>query len=154
MRILLLAVGKPRNALLGALHDEYAGRIRRLGVAYESRHVPEVRAGSKFSDAHVQERESEAIASCLERDDALVVLDPAGEALTSEGLARRIDRLGGRRIVFAIGGPLGHHASLRDRARAVVALSRLTFPHEWVRPLVAEQVYRALTQIRGIPYHK
>lgn len=154
MKILLLSVGKPKDPVLVGLHDAYAARVRRLGVGFEARHVPEVRAGSKFSDDHVKERESAALLAAIERDDALVALDPGGEPLTSEALARRIERLGGRRIVFAIGGPLGHHPTLLGRAQAVVAFSRLTFPHEWVRPLVAEQIYRAVTRIRGVPYHK
>lgn len=154
MNVHLLSVGRPRNRQTAALHDRYADRIRRLGVDYGSRWVAEVKAGARYSDAHVREREATNLRRALGPGGVLVALDRAGRELDTRALANRIDRWATRRVTFAIGGPLGLDPAFRDSADWVWSLSRLTFPHELVRVLVAEQLYRALTILRGLPYHK
>lgn len=154
MKIRLLCVGRPRDARLTSLHDDYAERIRRFGVSWESRHVAEERAGGRFSDAHVREREGLRLQAAVEPGETTVALDPCGNELTSEDLASRLGRWATPRLVLLVGGPLGLDPGFRDRASSVWSLSRLTFPHELVRVLVAEQIYRALCIARGIPYHK
>jgi 23S rRNA (pseudouridine1915-N3)-methyltransferase len=154
VKIRVVCVGKPKDATWGALHDEYARRIGRLGVGYESSWVREVRAGGKFSDDHVREREAASLVESLAPKSTIVALDPAGELFTSEALADRLERWATHDATFVIGGPLGLHPSFLERADARWALSPLTFPHEAVRVLVAEQLYRALTILRRVPYHK
>lgn len=154
MKIRLLCVGRPRDARLVALHDEYAERIRRFGVGWEPRHVPEERPGGRFSDAHVREREARNLDAAIEPGETVVALDAAGKELTSEELATKLARWAAPRLALVVGGPLGLDPAWRDRAAAAWSLSRLTFPHELVRVLVAEQVYRALCITRGVPYHK
>jgi 23S rRNA (pseudouridine1915-N3)-methyltransferase len=155
MKLRLVCVGRPRDARLAALHDEYAARIRRFGVAWDARYVPEERAGGRFSDAHVRERESRHLDEALESGETVVALDAGGDELSSEQLASRLARWASPRAALVVGGPLGLDPAWRDRvAAATWSLSRLTFPHELVRVLVAEQVYRALCITRGIPYHK
>ncbi len=154
MRIVALSVGRPRDPRAIALHDDYAGRIRRLGVAYESRCVGEVRAGGRYSDAHVRDREAAALLDALEADGAVVALDPAGRLLTSEGLAERLERWATPRVTFVVGGPLGLGRAILGRADVAWSLTPLTLPHELARVLLAEQVYRALTILRRVPYHK
>jgi 23S rRNA (pseudouridine1915-N3)-methyltransferase len=154
LKIRLLSVGKPKDALLVRLHDRYAARLGRLGIAYGVEIVPEVRAGGRYSDDHVKAREAAALTARLEERETVVALDAAGEALSSERLAERLAVWATRRATFVVGGPLGLDAALLDRACARWSLSRLTLTHEWVRCLVAEQLYRAATLIRGLPYHK
>ncbi|HEX6850892.1 MAG TPA: 23S rRNA (pseudouridine(1915)-N(3))-methyltransferase RlmH [Candidatus Polarisedimenticolaceae bacterium] len=154
MRFRLLCVGRPRDARLAALHDDYAARIRKFGVTWDSRHVAEERPGGRFSDAHVREREARHLADAIDEAEAVVALDALGQELTSEELAVRLGRWAAPRAVFVVGGPLGLDPAWRGRATATWSLSRLTFPHELVRVIVAEQVYRALCITRGIPYHK
>lgn len=154
MKIRVVCVGKPKDATWGALHDEYARRIARLGVRYESDWVREVRAGGKFTDDHVREREAAALVETLAPKTTIVALDPGGELLTSEDLAVRLERWAAHDASFVIGGPLGLHPSFLARADTRWALSPLTFPHESVRVLLSEQIYRALTILRRIPYHK
>jgi len=137
-----------------ALHDEYAGRIRRLGVEYESSWVAEVRADGRYSDDHVRERESRALLEARDGKGALIALDLGGRSLSSEELARRLEGWAVPRAQLLVGGPLGHHSSLLRAAGHVWSLSPLTFPHELVRVILAEQLYRALTILRGLPYHK
>ncbi len=152
MRIGLLCVGAPRQRELAHLHDDYAERIRRLRVEYSAAHVPEVRPGS-YADDHVLEREARGLQKKIGAG-TLVALDRTGLALDSAGVAERLERWAAPRLTLVIGGPLGLHRSVSERADARWSLSPLTLPHELVRVIVAEQVYRALTILRRIPYHK
>ncbi|MDX1388524.1 MAG: 23S rRNA (pseudouridine(1915)-N(3))-methyltransferase RlmH [Acidobacteriota bacterium] len=154
MKIRVVSVGKPKDPRWSAIHDDYAKRIARIGVAYDTKWVREVKADGAFSDDHVREREAVSLAEALEPKSTVVTLDTSGELLDSEGLASRLERWAARHASFVIGGPLGLHRSLVGRADARWALSPLTFPHEMVRAVLAEQLYRALTILRGIPYHK
>lgn len=154
MRIRCLVVGRPRDSATAALHDRYATRLRRLGVEYEPAWVPEVRPGAQFSDRHVREREARLLDERLAERGALVALDGRGQAVTSEQLARRLGGFGRRETTFVVGGPLGLDRAILDRADWVWSLSPLTFPHELVRVIVVEQLYRAMTLLRGLPYHK
>jgi 23S rRNA (pseudouridine1915-N3)-methyltransferase len=154
LRIEILSVGKPKNRHLVALHDDYAARMERLGVRYRSRFVPEVRPTGRFTDEHIREREARGLLEALEKDGNVVALDPSGRSLTSEAVARHLLRWTRTRVTFVIGGPLGLHRSLLDRADWEWSLSSLTLPHEMARALLAEQLYRAVTIVRRVPYHK
>ena len=93
----------------------------------------------------------------LPPDAALVALDERGELVTSDELARGLlaveeQRGGGRPVVFAIGGADGHSAALRARATRLIAFGKITIAHRLVRVLLAEQIYRAFTILRGEPY--
>jgi 23S rRNA (pseudouridine1915-N3)-methyltransferase len=150
----LLTVGRPRDPSAVLLHDDYATRLTRLGVHYRSDSVPGEREGSRFSDAHVREREARALLASLDRKEMLIALDPSGTEWSSEELADRVESWGTPAGCLAVGGPLGLHPDLLGRAAVRWSLSRLTFPHELVRVLVAEQLYRAVSIQRGLPYHR
>jgi 23S rRNA (pseudouridine1915-N3)-methyltransferase len=154
MKIRLLSVGKPRDASLIRLHDDYADRLKRLGVRYGAEWVADVKSGGRYSDEHVREREAGLLLDRLDSGGTVVALHAAGELLTSEQLGARIERWSTPRLTLVLGGPLGHHPRLLERADQAWSLSPLTFPHELVRVLVAEQLYRAVTLLRRLPYHK
>ncbi len=154
MKFLLLSVGKPRDPAATALHDLYADRIRSFGVGYESRFVPEVRAGGRYTDDHVREREGDALLAKWPKAGTVIALDRGGSLLDSDALALSLPRWCAPDATFVIGGPLGLHRSVLDAAQRTWSLSPLTCPHEIARALVAEQLYRAITIIRHVPYHK
>jgi len=157
MKFRLLSVGKPRAKDAIVLHDDYAGRLLKLGVIYETSHVPEVRAGGRFSDEHVKEREARSLLAQIDRlrsKGALIALHERGELFTSRQLAGALEGWSMPEATFVIGGPLGLHDRLLERCDRRWSLSPLTLPHELARVLVAEQLYRATTILRGIPYHK
>ena len=154
MKVLVLAVGRPDRGPLGGLFDDYAGRIRKLGVAFESRFVKDVRSGGRFSDAHVIEREAGALREALPSRCHVIGLSPDGRTLTTDGFARRLEGWSNPLAAFVLGGPLGLDPAFRERADLCISLSALTLPHELARVLVAEQIYRAVTILRGVPYHK
>lgn len=153
MRIRLLSVGKPSDRALQSLHERYAERIRKFGVDYVATWVPKTEPGGRFSDDHVREREAQALLQALGPRGTVIAMDPSGRLWTSVQVAERLERWVSP-VTFLVGGPLGHHPSVMARAQDAWSLSPLTFPHELVRLLLAEQIYRALTLLRRVPYHK
>ena len=121
---------------------------------YESTWVPEVQPGGKYSDDHVREREAEQLRKRLDHRGNVIALDRRGTTLDSEGLSRRLLGWASPQGTLLLGGPLGLHRTLLDEVDERWSLSALTLPHELARVVAAEQIYRALTLIRGVPYHK
>jgi 23S rRNA (pseudouridine1915-N3)-methyltransferase len=154
LRILVLSVGRPDRSPFGAIFEDYAARIRRFGVAFEARFVPEVEPGGRYADGHVREREARSLASALPKRARVVALDPTGAALTSEAFAKHLEAWSSPVSAFVLGGPLGLDPAFRASADTALALSAMTLPHDLARVLAVEQIYRALTILRGVPYHK
>jgi 23S rRNA (pseudouridine1915-N3)-methyltransferase len=156
LKIRLLTVGKPKGREISALHDHYAARIEQLGIRYEAASIGEVKTGGRFSDRHVMEREARLLHDFLESKEKsnVIALDRKGELFGSEELARRLGRWATPRATFVIGGPIGLHDDFLAAADYRWSLSPLTFPHELMRLLLAEQLYRAISIMRGTPYHK
>ena len=154
MKIHLLSVGKPRESEAVALHDRYRERIERFGVRYEASWVPDVRPGGRFSVEHSLKREAERLLERVEPRGTLVAVDPGGRMFGSDELASRLERWATPTAWLVVGGPSGLHANVLERADQRWSLSRLTFPHELARVIVAEQIYRALTILRRVPYHR
>ncbi|MDE5750353.1 MAG: 23S rRNA (pseudouridine(1915)-N(3))-methyltransferase RlmH, partial [Duncaniella sp.] len=101
-------------------------------------------------------REGQAILAALQPSDMVVLLDERGRQLTSREFAGEIERgmnAGLKRMVFIVGGPYGFSPEVYARAAKQLSLSRMTFTHEMVRLFFAEQLYRAMTIMRGEPYH-
>ena len=154
MKARLICVGKPKSPHTNALFDDYATRIGKLGLPFTSHWVAEQRSGGSYSDEHVRERESGRLIELLERGERLIALDRRGESLDSEQIAVVLERWVRPRAAWVLGGPLGHHDDLLSRADTVLSLGKITLPHELARVVAAEQIYRAMTIIRRVPYHK
>lgn len=155
MKIVLIAVGKTDMRWLADGIAEYTGRISHF-APFEMVVVNDIR-NTRNIDAKVQkELEGEAIMRHLMPGDDVVLLDDKGSEMTSEGLAAWLEKrmaASPRRLVFVIGGPYGFSDKVYSAASAKVSLSRLTFPHQMVRIVFVEQLYRAFTILKGIPYH-
>jgi 23S rRNA (pseudouridine1915-N3)-methyltransferase len=154
VRVLVIAVGRPDRARFGPIFDDYADRVRRFGVAFDAGWVPEVRVSGRFSDAHVREREARTLREVLPERRHLIALSPDGRSSPTDVFTRRLERWSQPLAVFVIGGPLGLDPAFREEADAVLSLSPMTLPHELARVVLAEQIYRAITILRGVPYHK
>ena len=158
MRLSLLAVGRLKSGPERELVERYRQRVegmgRALGLAgFDIVELPESRTRRE------DDRRSEEATALLERagSSVLIVFDERGKTPSSEAFAEKIRqwRDGGRTgLACVIGGPDGLDPKLRQRADLVVSFGALTMPHQIVRALVAEQVYRALTIIAGHPYHR
>lgn len=153
MKITILAVGKTSTPYIRQALDDYLRRIARY-LPVEMRELPDARRSA--SEQQQKQREGEAILAAISPADRLVLLDERGDQLTSRQFAAEIDhRLssGLKRLVFVIGGPYGFSKDVYNRADSLLSLSRMTFSHEMVRLFFAEQTYRAMTILRGEPYH-
>ena len=159
MRITLFAVGRLKAGPEKELAGRYLERFSKAGPAcgLELKRVVEV-AASRAGSAETRKREEAAeLEKAMPEGAILVLLDERGKALDSESLAARIGewRDGGKRdLMLAIGGADGLDPALHERADLVLNLGKLTWPHQIVRILIAEQLYRAVTILTGHPYHR
>lgn len=153
MQLRVVWVGKTRNAHLRSLCDDYLERMRHLVPC----RVVEVRDVAQGRGLDLRAREGAKIARVLPDGARIVTLDADGKELSSDGFARWLadeQNRGTREIAFVLGGPEGLHEAIRGRADWRFSLGRLTWTHEIARVLLLEQIYRAFTILRGIPYHK
>lgn len=153
MKLIIAAVGKPRNAELAAAIEHYEGRAAKYWPL-DVREVREENARGTRVDV-VQAKEAERLVSRVE-DATVVACDERGVTMTSTKFAAFLQdaRERARDLAFVIGGAYGLADSLRDRAQTRLALAPWTLPHELARLVLAEQLYRAGTIVRGEPYHK
>jgi len=155
VKVLVVAVGKVRGVLAPAVQDyeERAGRYWKLEVV-------EVGAGAgrgQAPAARVREGEAERILARIPAELEIVALTRVGKTMGSRELAGYLEGHAVRSsagVAFVIGGAFGLGASVLEKARRKLSLSTFTFPHEMARLLLAEQLYRAGTLVRGEPYHK
>jgi 23S rRNA (pseudouridine1915-N3)-methyltransferase len=154
MRFVVAVVGRPRDADLAAAIRKYETRASRYWPL-EVREVREESARAAPLDA-VREREGDRLVALVPEGARLVACDETGDALTSLQFARWLGeaRERARDVAFVIGGAFGLPAALRERAERRLALAAWTLPHELARLVLAEQLYRAGTIVRGEPYHK
>lgn len=118
--------------------------------------IPTPKNAGMLSEMDLKKKEGETILSFLQADDYLVLLDERGKQLNSEGLAGLLSNRANestRKLVFLIGGAYGVSGEVKKRANFTWSLSPLVFPHQLVRLILAEQVYRACTIIRNEKYH-
>ena len=159
MMITLVTVGKIKEKFFEDAIKEYSKRLSRyckleiLQVADEK--TPE--GASEAVELQIKEKEGQRILSLI-RDDAYVIaLAIEGKMLDSEELAERIEKLGVSgisQIVFVIGGSLGLSAQVMKRADYALSFSRMTFPHQLMRVVLLEQIYRGYRIMNHQPYHK
>ncbi len=154
MKVLLVAVGKPRNAGVAAATQDYEERAARYWPL-ERIEVREEPAKSATADL-VREREGERLAARIPAGAVLVCCDPGGKRMDSAAFSGWLQgqRESGRDVAFVIGGAYGLSAALLKRAAVRLELAPWTLPHELARLVLAEQLYRAGTIVRREPYHK
>ncbi|WP_166245869.1 23S rRNA (pseudouridine(1915)-N(3))-methyltransferase RlmH [Paenibacillus turpanensis] len=159
MHIQMVTVGKLKEKYLVQGINEY---LKRLGP-YAKVTITELadeKAPEAMSDAEgeqVKQREGERILAAIKPDAHVIALSLTGEMWSSEELASKIDRLGTygtSHIVFVIGGSLGLSDAVLRRAQSQLCFGRMTLPHQLMRLVLVEQVYRAFRINRGEPYHK
>jgi len=155
MKIVLIAVGKTSTEYIAGGVAEYFRRLCRY-VQAEMSVIPDIKGAKALSEDAQKQREGQAILASLQPGDVVTLLDERGKELNSREFAASVERRmvqGVKRLVFVIGGPYGFARDVYSRADALLSLSRMTFTHEMVRLFFAEQLYRAMTIIKGEPYH-
>lgn len=159
MQIRIVCVGKLKEKYWSLGIEEY---LKRLGPYAKATivEVPDEKAPETMSEAEerqVKQKEGERILAQLKPDMHVVALALDGEAWTSEQLAAHLDELGtyGRsQVAFVIGGSLGLSAEVLKRADRKLSFGKMTYPHQLMRVILVEQIYRAFKIMRGEAYHK
>lgn len=155
MKIALLQTGKTTEKHIAEGVDLYSARIRRYS-GFEIITLPDLRNTRNMPFEEQKAKEGERILQAIGKDDFVVLLDEKGKELRTREFAEWIERramIPGKRVVFVIGGPWGFSREVYDTAGFTLSLSKMTFPHQLVRLLFTEQLYRAFTIIKGEPYH-
>ncbi len=155
MRIILLVVGKTTEKIFAEGLKEYAKRIGHY-ADFRIETIPELKNTRNMGEDMQKEEEGKLIMKSLQTGDDVILLDERGKEMRSVEFATwlqtRFNRTP-RRIVFLIGGPYGFSPQVREKANAAISLSRMTFSHQMVRTIFAEQLYRAFTILHNQPYH-
>lgn len=155
MKICLLVIGKTDEAYLQNGLDIFLKRIPHY-IAFEMKIIPDLKNSKNFSELLQKEKEGELILQQITSSDELFLLDEQGAEVSSVEFARFLKKKmisGIKRLIFVIGGPYGFSGNVYSRANGKVSLSKMTFSHQMVRLIFAEQLYRAMTILKGEPYH-
>jgi 23S rRNA (pseudouridine1915-N3)-methyltransferase len=158
MRIVIVAVGRLKRGPESDLSGRYRERAIKSGrgIGLRSLEVVEIAESRAREPQRRMLEESIALANVIPKDAATVLLDPRGETLDSNGFTKRLRGWndGGRDVAFVIGGPDGLAPTLSDQADLHLAFGALTWPHQLVRIMLLEQIYRSVTILSGHPYHR
>ncbi len=155
MKITFCAIGKSHDADTAAAVNDYTKRLQSY-FKVEWKIFPPLKNAGSLQETVLKKKEAALIMDFLETPDYLVLLDERGKLISSEKLAQFIitrTNESCRHLVFFIGGAFGVDEIVMHRANFIWSLSPLVFPHQLVRLILAEQVYRACTIIKGEKYH-
>ena len=155
MRATLILVGKTVNKHFVELIDDYAGRVKHY-IGFDIITIPELKNTKSLSADQQKQQEGELILKQMQAGDHVVLLDEHGKEFRSVEFSKWVEQkmqTVNKRLVFVIGGPYGFSPDVYAKANEKISLSKMTFSHQMVRLIFVEQLYRAMTIIRGEPYH-
>lgn len=162
MKITLLVVGKTTDARLDALIGEYRNRLTHY-IPFDFRVIPDLKNAKSLTQDQQKQAEGELILREVGTSSHVVLLDEHGREFRSIEFAAYLQKLmnnstsptegGTRGVFFVVGGPYGFSPAVYARANGKISLSQMTFSHQMIRLLFVEQIYRAMTILRGEPYH-
>jgi len=155
MKISLLVIGKTDEDYLQKGVGIFMKRIPHY-ILFEMKIIPDLKNSKSLSEEQQKEKEGELILQQILSSDELFLLDEQGLELSSGDFARFLEKKMGsgiKRLVFVIGGPYGFSIPVYSRSNGKISLSKMTFSHQMVRLIFAEQLYRAFTILKGEPYH-
>jgi len=155
MKIKLIQIGKTDSHEIQTISDQYHLRIKKYHP-FEIITIPDVKNAKNLQIEQQKKLEAEQILKQIQATDWVVLLDENGLSPNSVGFAKYLEQhmlQSIKNLIFIIGGPYGFDASIYQRAQDKIALSSMTFSHQLVRVIFAEQLYRANSIIRKEPYH-
>ena len=155
MKVTLLMVGKTEASYIKSGVEIYCKRISHY-IPFRELVIPDLKNTKNITEEQQKQKEGELILEQIQVGDELIVLDENGMKFSSVEFARFIEKkmvAGSRNLIFVIGGPYGFSKNVYDKAQARISLSPMTFSHQMVRLIFAEQLYRAMTIMKGEPYH-
>ena len=159
MKITVICVGKIKEKYLKDAIAEYAKRLSRYCklqiVEVEDEKTPD--GASAAMEDQIKEKEAARLSKCLDEEAFLITLEIQGKMLDSESFSKTMEQIclrGKNHIQFVIGGSLGLHTSITERSDLALSFSKMTFPHQLMRVILLEQVYRSFRIQNNEPYHK
>lgn len=154
MRITLLVVGKTTDPRLQSLIEDYQQRLKHY-IPFEFVVVPDIKNAKTLSQEQLKSAEGQAILSFLTPAMDVLLLDEHGRELRSIEYADFLQKKmgSGRDLTLVIGGAYGFSKEVYNRSNGKISLSQMTFSHQMIRLMAIEQIYRAMTILRGEPYH-
>ena len=155
MKVALVLVGKTVNKHFVELIDEYVGRVKHY-IGFDIITIPELKNTKSLSADQQKQQEGELILKQMQAGDHVVLLDEHGKEFRSVEFSKWVEQkmqTVNKRLVFVIGGPYGFSPDVYAKANEKISLSKMTFSHQMVRLIFVEQLYRAMTIMRGEPYH-
>jgi len=155
MKITLLVVGKTVDKQLIKLSEEYQNRLKHY-VSFSFVVIPELKNTKNLSETEQKEREADLILKQIGANDEVILLDERGKQFSSVAFAGFLEQKllqSTKRMIFVVGGAYGFSERVAGRANGKISLSPMTFSHQMVRVIFLEQLYRAMTIIKGEPYH-
>ena len=155
MKIKLICVGKTNFNFLKTGEEEYSKRLAHY-CSFSRIDIPELKQVKSFTQEEIKLREGELILSKIQSGEYLVLLDDKGKSFNSIAFANHLEKKalhGSSAITFIIGGAYGFSNDLYERSNHKLGLSKMTFSHQMVRMIFLEQLYRAMSILKGEPYH-
>lgn len=154
MKITLLVVGKTTDTHIETLIQEYQKRLTHY-LTFALQVIPELKNTKALTSEQQKQAEGEMILKAVTSSADLILLDEHGKEFRSIEFADYVQKRmsSGRDVVFVVGGPYGFAEAVYQRANGKISLSKMTFSHQMVRLFFVEQLYRAMTILKGEPYH-
>jgi 23S rRNA (pseudouridine1915-N3)-methyltransferase len=155
VKITLLVAGKTDAGFWADATAEYSARLKHY-ISFETEVVPDIKNAKNLTEEQQKEQEGRLILNALRSGDYVVLLDERGKEMTSMQFSQFIEKklqISQKRVLFITGGPFGFSDEVYKRADERLSLSKMTFSHQMIRAVFAEQLYRAMTIIRGEKYH-
>lgn len=155
MKITLLAIGKTNAKYLQEGIEQYIKRLSHY-IPFEFKILPDVKTTKGLTQEKQKEMEGQMFLNCIQSGDVVVLLDEKGKEMTSREFSVYLDKkmvTVAKNLIFVIGGPYGFSQEMYNRANEKLSLSKMTFSHEMIRLFFIEQIFRAMTILKGEPYH-
>ncbi|MFY7991171.1 MAG: 23S rRNA (pseudouridine(1915)-N(3))-methyltransferase RlmH [Fluviicola sp.] len=155
MHVTLLCIGKTGKSFLEEGEKEYLKRLSHY-ISFELKILPDIKQAKNMSEEQIKQKEAELFLEKIQTGDTVFLLDEQGKEYGSVAFAQFLQEQfnrGGKHIYFLVGGPYGFHTSLYARTQGKISLSKMTFSHQMIRMFFIEQMYRAMTILKGEPYH-
>ena len=155
MKIILLAIGKTNAKYLQEGIEQYIKRLSHY-IPFEFKILPDVKTTKGLTQEKQKEMEGQMFLGAIQSGDVVVLLDEKGKEMTSREFSTYLDKkmiTVAKNLIFVIGGPYGFSQEMYNRANEKLSLSKMTFSHEMIRLFFIEQIYRAMTILKGEPYH-
>jgi 23S rRNA (pseudouridine1915-N3)-methyltransferase len=155
MKIAIVWIGKTTESWIEEGIKEYLSRLKHY-ITVETKEFGAIKKNSNFTEIQIKQKECELLLSFIQPGDVLVLLDENGKMMGSRDFSQYIDKqmVGSvKRLVFMIGGAYGFADEVYQKSQSKISLSKMTYSHQMVRVIFLEQLYRAMTILKGEPYH-